>query len=212
MNQLQFHTEPLLIFNHFGQNFDGSVFLLSASQKMFRLISNTDLNNPWNQDILTVVASIVHPHKYNLSLFTWLWRFIRCLLMYFTGHSIERPPTHRLSPSLFVLLLLCLLLSVSPAEWPSIQEREMSSLWVGVWVQLEKSVNFLRNDIFKGHVTQITRKISSHLHTVLSRHANRLDWVKCDFWCSERGEQNPLHLLYTGDYQRGQLISLNLSN
>lgn len=211
MNQLQFHTEPLLIFNHFGQNFDGSVFLLSASQKMFRLISNTDLNNPWNQDILTVDASIVHPHKYNLSLFTWLWRFIRCLLMYFTGHSIERPPTHRLSPSLFVLLLLCSSLWVRLNGLLFRREKCHHFGWV-CECMLEKSVNFLRNDIFKGHVTQITRKISSHLHTVLSRHANRLDWVKCDFWCSERGEQNPLHLLYTGDYQRGQLISLNLSN
>lgn len=212
MNQLQFHTEPLLIFNHFGQNFDGSVFLLSASQKMFRLISNTDLNNPWNQDILTVVASIVHPHKYNLSLFTWLWRFIRCLLMYFTGHSIERPPTHRLSPSLFVLLLLCLLLSVSPAEWPSIQEREMSSLWVGVWVYAGEECELFEKWHLQGSRHPNHKKDILPLTYSGARHANRLDWVKCDFWCSERGEQNPLHLLYTGDYQRGQLISLNLSN
>lgn len=40
---------------------------------------------------------------------------------------------------------------------------------------LEKSVNFLRNDIFKGHVTQITRKISSHLHTVVP--AMQIDWI-----------------------------------
>ena len=131
MNQLHFHTEPLLIFNHFGQNFDGSVSLLSASKHFFRLISNTDLNNPWNQDVLTVDASIVI--LINTICLCLLW-FIWCLLMYFTGHSIERTPTHRLSPSVFVLLLLCLFLSVSPSKWPSIQEWEMSSLWVGVWV------------------------------------------------------------------------------